>query len=37
MEQKKAILCVDDEPMILFVLKKQLKSFFGNEFVYESA
>jgi len=34
---QKAILCVDDEAMILFVLKQQLKEYFGPEFIYETA
>jgi len=33
----KAILCVDDEPMILLALIQELKSAFGDSFVYEQA
>ncbi|MDV6236616.1 response regulator [Leptospira ellisii] len=32
-----AILCVDDEPIILIALKLELKKQFGNEFQYETA
>ncbi|PJZ53935.1 response regulator [Leptospira adleri] len=32
-----AILCVDDEPIILIALKQELKKQFGNEFQYETA
>ena len=34
---KKAILCVDDEQVILTSLKKQLKKRLGNDYVYETA
>jgi DNA-binding NtrC family response regulator len=34
---KCAILCVDDEKMILNSLKTQLKERFGNEYTYETA
>lgn len=34
---KKAILCVDDEPVILTSIKKQLKKRLGSEYVYETA
>lgn len=34
---KKVILCVDDEKMILFVLKQQLKSYFKEQYIYETA
>ncbi|PWJ44168.1 response regulator [Sediminitomix flava] len=34
---KKVILCVDDEKIILNSLKKQLKTRFGSEFLYEIA
>jgi len=37
MNGKKAILCVDDEKVILDSLKSQLKKHFGNEFTYEMA
>ncbi|XDD49742.1 response regulator [Leptospira sp. WS92.C1] len=36
-EKLKAILCVDDEPIILIALKQELKKQFGNEFQYETA
>jgi CheY-like chemotaxis protein len=32
-----AILCVDDEQVILESLKEQLKRRFGNEYIYEAA
>jgi CheY-like chemotaxis protein len=35
--RKKAILCVDDEMIILLALIQELKSSFGNEFLYEKA
>ena len=35
--QKCAILCVDDEKMILNSLKAQLKEKFGNSYSYETA
>jgi DNA-binding NtrC family response regulator len=34
---KKAILCVDDEKIILDSLKAQLKKKFGSRYVYEAA
>ena len=34
---KPAILCVDDEPIILEVLKHQLKDHFGTSMAYEMA
>lgn len=34
---KKAILCVDDEEMILTSLRDQLQSHFGSRYVYEFA
>ena len=34
---KPAILCVDDEPIILDVLKHQLKDHFGTNMAYEMA
>jgi CheY-like chemotaxis protein len=33
----KAILCVDDEPIIVLSLKRELQLMFGKQFVYESA
>jgi len=36
-ERKKAILCVDDEKLILLTLIQELKNSFGNEFIYEKA
>lgn len=35
--KKKAILCVDDEPLILLALIQELRSAFGSEFIYEQA
>ncbi len=37
MKKKKAILCVDDEPIILASLKMELTQTFGNEFIIETA
>ena len=34
---KKAIICIDDEPTILTALKTQLKTRYGNEYIYEFA
>ncbi len=34
---KKAILCVDDEDIILESLNEQLKKIFGEDFLYETA
>jgi CheY-like chemotaxis protein len=34
---QKAILCVDDEPIILNSLKAQLKDYFGKQYMYEYA
>ena len=34
---KAAILCVDDEPIILMALKQELRSAFGQKFDYETA
>ncbi|WP_373535017.1 response regulator [Microcoleus sp.] len=34
---KPIILCVDDEPVVLKSLKTQLKSAFGNAYIYELA
>ena len=34
---KKAILCVDDEKMVLDSLKEQLKNRFGQKYLYEVA
>lgn len=34
---EKAILCVDDEPMILLALVQELKSAFNDGFIYEQA
>lgn len=34
---QKAILCVDDEKIILQSLKSQIKKHFGNQYLYESA
>ncbi|WP_319266346.1 response regulator [uncultured Draconibacterium sp.] len=35
--KKKAIVCVDDENIILDSLGEQIKNIFGNEYLYESA
>jgi len=35
--EKKAIVCIDDERIILKSLKTQLKNHYGNEFIYEFA
>jgi len=34
---KKAIVCVDDESIILESLGEQIKNMFGDEYIYESA
>jgi DNA-binding NtrC family response regulator len=34
---KSAILCVDDEPIILLSLKHELMDHFGDAFIYETA
>ena len=34
---KKAIICVDDEAIILYSLKQELKNHFGDEFIFETA
>ena len=34
---KKAIICVDDEKIILQSLKAQMKKHFGNRYIYEFA
>lgn len=34
---RKAIMCVDDELIILLSLKQELANYFGNRFLYESA
>lgn len=36
-EPKKAILCVDDEKLILLSLVRELRSSFGDEYIYEKA
>lgn len=35
--QRSAILCVDDEPIILITLKQELRKRFGDEYQYETA
>jgi CheY-like chemotaxis protein len=35
--KKKAILCVDDESIILESLREQLQKHFGDEYLYETA
>jgi DNA-binding NtrC family response regulator len=37
MSQKQAIICVDDESIILLSLKQELMSHFGNKFLIETA
>lgn len=37
MKPKQIILCVDDERIVLKVLKNELKNFFGTRFHYETA
>ena len=34
---KAAILCVDDEAIVLDTLKEQIKNSFGNDYIYEVA
>jgi len=34
---KKAVLCVDDEKLVLKTLKTQIKKHFGNHYMYEFA
>jgi DNA-binding NtrC family response regulator len=34
---KKAIVCVDDEAIILLSLKQEIRDHFGDRFVYETA
>ncbi len=34
---RKAILCVDDEKLILLSLVRELKNSFGDEYIYEKA
>ena len=35
--QRRAILCVDDEKLILLSLIRELKNSFGDEYIYEKA
>ena len=35
--EKTVILCVDDEKLILNSIKAQLKEYYGNSFLYETA
>ena len=37
MGNNKAILCVDDEKIVLDSLQEQLETYFGNKFTYEIA
>ncbi|MDA8427608.1 MAG: response regulator [Treponema sp.] len=37
MNPDKAILCVDDEAIIVLALKQELKAHYGERFVYETA
>jgi CheY-like chemotaxis protein len=34
---EKAILCVDDEEIVLMSLKEQIEDYFGDQFLYEVA
>jgi len=34
---KKALICVDDEPIILDSLREQLEKHFGDQYIYETA
>jgi CheY-like chemotaxis protein len=34
---KRAILCVDDEALIVLSLKQELRSHYGDRFIYETA
>jgi DNA-binding NtrC family response regulator len=34
---KKALICVDDEPIILDSLREQLEKHFGDQYIYEVA
>lgn len=36
-KMKKAIICVDDEKIIILSLVEQLKEKFGNRYIYETA
>lgn len=35
--EKKAIVCVDDEAIIVYALKQELSNHFGDQYVYECA
>ncbi len=37
MSKKKAILCVDDEQIVLHSLESQIKKYFGSRYLYEFA
>lgn len=37
MDGKKAIICVDDEAIIVLALKQELQNRLGDEYIYESA
>lgn len=37
MSTQSAILCVDDEPIILVALKQELRALFGDRYIYETA
>lgn len=37
MKSRRAILCVDDEAIILIALRQELKAVFGAAFIYETA
>jgi DNA-binding NtrC family response regulator len=35
--RKKALICVDDEPIILDSLREQLEKHYGDQYIYETA
>jgi DNA-binding NtrC family response regulator len=37
MDGKKAILCVDDEAIIVYSIKQELKNYYKDRFIYEIA
>ena len=37
MKERNAIICIDDEPIILASLVEQLERYFGSAYVYEEA
>lgn len=36
-KERAAIVCVDDEPIILLALRQELRAMFGDQFSYEAA